>query len=320
MRVEEGDQVTRGQILAVLENADYAAQLRTAEADIINAEAQRESAAARLVGAEAELRRVVNGARAEERGEARAAHSQAEATTRNARVELDRRRELYAHGVIAREELDRAARDAEVAAARAEELRQRSLFVSASAREEDRSRAEANVALSRALIREADARAQGARTRREEAAALLAKTSVRAPISGVVLRRRLKAGESYSLEAPDEARASLFTLADTSTLRVRADVDERDVSRVRVGQHAYMTADTYGDRKFTGRVVRVGQVMGRKSVRTEEPTERVDTKVLEVLVELDHGQSLPPGLRVDAFISAGGSVQETRARTPRRAN
>jgi HlyD family secretion protein len=130
----------------------------------------------------------------------------------------------------------------------------------------------------------------------------LEKTYVRAPIPGVVLRRRLKAGESYSIETQDAGRASIFTLADTSTLHVRVDVDERDVGRVLTGQTAYMTADTYGDRRFTGRVVSVGQVMGRKNVRTEEPTERVDTKILEVLVELDSGQRLPPGLRVDAFI------------------
>ncbi len=305
VRVEEGDPVARGQILAVLENAAYAAQVRSAEADIRNAEAQRESAEARLTGAEAELRRVVNGARTEERGEARASLLQAEATARNARVELDRRRELYAHGVIAREERDRAARDAEVAMARVEELRQRSAFVSAAAREEDSARAESNVTLARAQIREVFARAQGARARRDEASATLEKTYVRAPISGVVLRRRLNAGESYSLETQDTARASIFTLADTSTLRVRVEVDERDVGSVRTGQPAYMTADTYPDRKFTGRVVRVGQVMGRKNVRTEEPTERVDTKILEVLVELDQGQHLPPGLRVDAFITVG---------------
>ena len=87
---------------------------------------------------------------------------------------------------------------------------------------------------------------------------------------------------------------------------MRVEVDERNVGSVRTGQPAYMTADTYGDRKFTGRVVSVGQVMGRKNVRTEEPTERVDTKILEVLVELDQGQHLPPALRVDAFITVGG--------------
>jgi hypothetical protein len=41
-------------------------------------------------------------------------------------------------------------------------------------------------------------------------------------------------------------------------LRVRVDVDESDVAKLRVGQSAYVTADAYGDRRFTGRVVRIG--------------------------------------------------------------
>jgi HlyD family secretion protein len=51
-------------------------------------------------------------------------------------------------------------------------------------------------------------------------------------------------------------------------------------------------------------VVRIGQSLGRKNVYTEEPRERVDTKVLEALVELDPGMRLPVGLRVDATIRA----------------
>jgi HlyD family secretion protein len=55
-------------------------------------------------------------------------------------------------------------------------------------------------------------------------------------------------------------------------------------------------------------VVRVGQQLGPKNVRTDEPTEKVDTKILETLVELDPGAQLPDGLRVDAFIVPEGSV------------
>ena len=69
-----------------------------------------------------------------------------------------------------------------------------------------------------------------------------------------------------------------------------------------VGQRAYVTADAYANKKFWGHVVRVGEELGRKNVRTDEPTERVDTKILETLVQLDSGADLPVGLRVDAFI------------------
>ena len=96
----------------------------------------------------------------------------------------------------------------------------------------------------------------------------------------------------------------IVTLADRSRVRVRVDVDEADVARLREGQSAYVTADAFGDRRFAGRVVRVGQMLGRKNVRTDEPTERVDTKILETLIELIDGGDLPLGLRVQAFINA----------------
>ena len=65
---------------------------------------------------------------------------------------------------------------------------------------------------------------------------------------------------------------------------------------------AYVTAEAFGSRRFPGRVVRVGQVLGRKHFRTDEPTERVDTKILETLIQLDDGRELPIGLRVQAFV------------------
>jgi HlyD family secretion protein len=74
---------------------------------------------------------------------------------------------------------------------------------------------------------------------------------------------------------------------------------------VTAGQQAWVTADAYGDRRFAGTVLRVGEVLGRKNIRTDEPGERVDTKVLETLIDLEPGTRLPVGLRVDAFIRAG---------------
>lgn len=49
-------------------------------------------------------------------------------------------------------------------------------------------------------------------------------------------------------------------------------------------------------------VVRIGQILGRKNVYTDAPTERIDAKILETLIELDKGQRLPVGLRVSAYI------------------
>jgi len=116
----------------------------------------------------------------------------------------------------------------------------------------------------------------------------------------VVLRRHRRAGESVSTQFD----SPIVTLADDRVRRVRVDVDEADVGRIAVGQAAYVTADAFGDRRFPGTVVRIGQLLGRKNVRTDEPTERVDSKILETLVELEDGRELPFGLRVQAFIGA----------------
>ncbi len=119
-----------------------------------------------------------------------------------------------------------------------------------------------------------------------------------------MLRKHHRSGESVSNSStvPDP----ILTIGDRKTLRVRVDVDETDVGKVQIGQKAYVTADAFGKQRFWGRVVRVGQQLGPKNVRTDEPTEKVDTKILETLVELDPGTQLPDGLRVDAFIIPDG--------------
>ncbi len=83
---------------------------------------------------------------------------------------------------------------------------------------------------------------------------------------------------------------------------MRVEVDETEVGRVSVGQKAYVTADAFPGQKFWGQVIRAGEQLGRKNIRTDEPAERVDTKVLEALIELYPGVQLPIGLRVDSFI------------------
>lgn len=268
--VAEGDRVQAGQVIAVLENDDYRARVSLAEAQ--------------LALKESELRRVVNGARQQERREALAAIQEAEAVMENARVEQHRRQTGFAQGVFAKEEADRAEREFGVAKARYAAAVERHALIDDEAREEDRSRAEADVQLARARL--------------AEARALLEKTVVRAPLRGMVLRQHLKQGETFS----DQRDIPIFTLGDDSVLRVRMDVDETDVSRVRTGQRAYVTADAFGGEKFWGRVVRVGELLGRKNILTDRPAERVDTKVLETLIELEDGRKLRPGLRVDAYI------------------
>lgn len=270
--VDEGDAVAAGQVIARVEHAEYEARVAAAEAEVHLREA--------------EARRVRNGARDQERREAVAAVQEAEAVHEHSRADFDRLTQLAGEKVISQQELDRGAQAVRVAQARVEAARQRASLVAADAREEDAARASAEVALARARL--------------TEARATLAKTDVRSLIAGIVVQRHRKVGESVSTQFD----SPIVTVADRSSVRVRVDVDEADVARLQVGQPAYVTADAFGDRRFPGRVIRIGQMLGRKNFRTDEPTEKVDSKILETLVELEDGHELPLGLRVQAFVQA----------------
>jgi HlyD family secretion protein len=273
VHVEEGDRVKQGQVLAEIENDDYRARVAAAEAEL----AQRE----------AELRRTVNGARTQERREAEASVQAAAAVLDNAKHEAERRRNLADRNIISRDEAERYERAFKVAKADYEQASQHFALVDAEAREEDQSRAEAAVSTAMAQL--------------AEARAYLEKTYIRAPINGVILRKLRHNGESVSTQFD----SPVVTMADDAVLRVRLDVDESDVSKLSVGERAYVTAEAYGTHKFWGHVIRVGRILGRKNIRTDEPSEHVDTKILETLVELDPGQTLPLGLRVDSYVQTG---------------
>ena len=275
--ISEGDHVRAGQVLAILENSDYAAATQ--------------SAIARFHEKEAALRRVINGARDQERKEVKAEVREAEVVLENAHIESVRRHSLFEKGAISREEAERAERAYQVAVARYEAAVERHKLADDPPREEDRARGEAEVALARSQVAQSEA--------------MLAKTFIRSPINGIVLRKYRNTGENVA-SGPG---SPIATLGDVSRLRVRADIDETDVATVHLDQKAYVTAGAYGSRRFYGRVVRVGQALGKKNVRTDEPTERVDTKILETLIELDRGERLPLNLRVDVFIETGHDSQ-----------
>jgi HlyD family secretion protein len=151
------------------------------------------------------------------------------------------------------------------------------------------------------------------------AKARLDKCTVKAPLSGTVLRTFLKARESVSTVFPQP----IISLADTSQMRVRAEVDERDVGRVHLGQSVIVLADAYPDKKFAGRVSRVSAVMGRKKVRTGDPAEKSDRDVLEVFIDLHEKEgflivgltclAVVTGIASAGFISKPRSIKQINA-------
>ena len=110
-----------------------------------------------------------------------------------------------------------------------------------------------------ATVERAIADEAGARAAVEEARATLrsnetdlTKASIRSPIDGVVLQRKVEPGQTVaaSLQAP-----VLFTLAENlAQMELQVDVDEADVGQVRDGQSATFTVDAYPNRSYPARI------------------------------------------------------------------
>jgi cobalt-zinc-cadmium efflux system membrane fusion protein len=82
-----------------------------------------------------------------------------------------------------------------------------------------------------------------------------ASTSIRAPFAGVIIHMDAAPGEVV------DGGAELFSVADLSTVYVQAQVYEKDLGSVRVGQSASIVTDSYPGQQFLGRVVSVGDLI-----------------------------------------------------------
>ena len=276
MRVDENQEVALGQIIAAVDNTEQVARLA--------------SARAQLALRQAELERIVHGARPEERREARAELTEADASLDLARREYERRLPLTKSGASPQTVLDQATSNFNASKARRAVVAEKLALIESGARAEDVTAARAQVRLAEADVALAEA--------------LLEKTFIRSPIAGTMLRRVRDVGEAVTNMPP----SAVAIVGDLSRLRVRAEVDETDFSKVTVGQRVEVTADALRGQKFDGTVYRISSRMGAKQVQTGRPGDRTDTKVLQVLIDLDSAVRLPVGLRVDAYFLGGGAV------------
>lgn len=130
--------------------------------------------------------------------------------------------------------------------------------------------------------------------------AMLDQTRIRSPIDGTVIASSAKLGEISAPAAPEP----LMIVGDLTQLRVRAEIDGRDIAKVRTGQRATIRLDSTNGVEYSGRVVSIapGLMPGKLSPRG--PRRPGDTDVLEVIVSLDGVPPLLPGLRVDVFFVA----------------
>ncbi len=129
------------------------------------------------------------------------------------------------------------------------------------------------------------------------AEALLEKTRIRAPVAGTILQLPAKAGEMVA-PSPEQA---LAVLGDMSLVRVKAEVDEHDVSKIKVGGKVTIKSNAYPGREFTGKVSELAPTLASPKFALRGARRPTDVEVLEVTIDLSGDVPLLPGMRADAF-------------------
>lgn len=131
--------------------------------------------------------------------------------------------------------------------------------------------------------------------------------TVRAPRNGEILKVDLRAGEYASVPPTDLNNPSLL-LGETRFLQLRADVDEDSASRIRTGAPAVAFIKGMRTDPIPLRFVRIEPYVTTKKSLTGDSTERVDTRVLQVIYQFDHSKiPVYVGQQMDVFIEGAGN-------------
>ena len=143
--------------------------------------------------------------------------------------------------------------------------------------------------------------------------AALERTRIRAASPGTALQVNAKAGETAT-PSPENV---LVVIGDLSSLRVKAEIEERDIGKLRVGQAAIMRSDAFPGKDFDGKVATLGQALGPSRLGQRGPRKPTDVDMLEIMIDLVGQPPLLPGMRVDVYLkpdTTASAPQATRRR------
>ena len=246
--------VTPGQVLAELDKENLTARVREARANLQAAEAAHAAAVAQL-----------------NKNEVEAEAPDVAFAKRN----FERAQQLSNQKLVSTSALDEAHSALEQA-----ENRQRA--------------AQGQLVIAQARVTEAAANVAQARAAVERAEEELANATIKAPIHATVLTRDVEIGSPVSSILNLGANATLvMTLGDIDKVFVRGKVDEADIGRVRLGQRARITTETFRDRVFEGRVTQISPI----------GVEKDNVTTFEVEVSIDN-----PGKELKANMTANAEI------------
>lgn len=270
LTAEEGDHVKKGQVLGRIETQDLSIQLAQVKAQVL---AQQST-----------VNKLHNGTREEELAQAAEKVRQAEASSDLAQSVLARKKKVYddVQG-ISEQELESAISQADAARAQTEAARRAYEEALNGPRSED--------------IAAAEAQLDALKKQQERLEYLLSEAELKAPADGVVRSRLREAGDMASPSAP------VYKLSLLDKKWVRVYIKESDLGRVREGQQATVTIDSFKDKNIQGQIGYISSTaeFTPKTVQTDD----LRTSLLyEVRVYVDDPENLlrlgmPATVRVD---------------------
>jgi HlyD family secretion protein len=243
--VEKGDKVKEGQVLVRLEDQEFRAQYEQARGAV-------DSAKARLLENE-------HGSRPEEIQQADHNLSEARATAKNDKVNLDRMRELFAQGVMSKQNLDDATAKYDASQQRMNSVEQSSKMMQIGPRSEEILRA-------RGDLLQAEGQMAYAKSQ-------LDATVIRAPVSGTILERTAEKGElvtaQFASAAEGGPRGSVVALADLDDIQVELDIAQDDFAKLSPKQEGIVTLDAFKDRSYKGEIAEMSPEANRQKATVQ---------------------------------------------------
>jgi HlyD family secretion protein len=220
VKVQEGDKVSAGQVLAELDPVPFRTDVDSARADLAQAQAQ--------------LDKTRRGFRVEEVAQARANAAQRAADLENARVTLRRQEQLVAAGLVTHQQIDDAQARVHMSEAALAASREQLALELRGSRIEDIEAQEATVA--------------SAQARLEKAQTALADATLLAPSKGIISVRAREPG------AIVQAGQTVYTLTLNDPVWIRAYVSQPRLGRIKPGMPVKVTIDSMPGRQYDGTV------------------------------------------------------------------
>jgi len=329
--IDEGSRVERGTLIGRLESEDLEADVDRLRQSLQSTETllpllrtaitqQEQLTASRISQARASLAsheeffaQLRAGSRPQEIREAEALVRRAKANLDNAEADYKRMESLYEKQLIAQQQRDTAWTAYQVASHEYEAARERLDMVKEGPRPEEIRRAAADVNQARASLIEAQTgeldvvskkqqlATLEANVRRDQAALAVAQaqlgyTVLESPQAGIVLRKHVEPGEIIAAGTP------VVTIADLNNIWVKIYIPEPRLGRIKLGQSADVTTDSYRGKVYRGKVIFINSEAEFTPKNIQTPEERVKL-VFAVKIGLENpNQELKPGMPADVKV------------------